>query len=299
MDEKTTLLKDILSSFITHTAIELPLDVKKRLSEMERNEKESLPRALYGAIDENQRDAYSLSRPSCQDTGIVQYWIKCGALFPYINNLEKALTEAVREATVKTPLRPNAVIPFEEKNTENNIGEGSPYFFWDIIPSSDECVIYVYLAGGGCSLPGRARVFTPSIGYEAMVDYIVDETVTFGPNACPPLYIGVGIGSTCEIASLNAKKALMREVGTYNPSPKIKAMEEALFREINRIGIGVQGLGGEESLIGVNIECTVRHPATFALAVSYGCWSFRRSKICIKRDLSYSSPTHPDFKVTL
>ncbi len=299
MDEKTTLLKDIVSSFISHTAVVLPLDVKRRLDEIAMREKGELQKTLYGAMKENQRKALLLSRPSCQDTGIVQYWIKCGALFPYINSLEEALIEAVREATEKTPLRPNAVIPFEEKNTGNNIGEGSPYFFWDIIPSSDECEIYIYLAGGGCSLPGRARVFTPGIGYEAMIDYIIDETVSFGPNACPPLYIGVGIGSTCEIAALNAKKALMRKVGSHNPSAKIKEMEEALFREINKIGIGVQGMGGEESLLGVNIECTVRHPATFALAVSYGCWSFRRTEIILKSDLSYSSFTHPDFKVTL
>lgn len=299
MDEKTTRIKDIVSAFISHTAIVLPFDVKRRLIEMERGEKGKLGSALYSVIEENQNEAFRLSRPSCQDTGIVQYWIKCGALWPYINSLESALTEAVREATVKTPLRPNAVVPFEEKNTKNNIGEGSPYFFWDIIPDSDECEIYIYLAGGGCSLPARSRVFSPGEGYEGMIDFIIDETVLYGPNACPPLYIGVGIGATSEVAALNAKKALMREVGSHNPEPKVKALEEALFNEINKIGIGVQGLGGEESLLGLNIECTVRHPATFAVAVSYGCWSFRRSEIRFRSDLGYTSITHPEFKGVL
>lgn len=299
MDEKTTLIKTIVSAFISHSAIVLPMDVRERLGEMEREEKGKMQKALYAVMKENQREALLLSSPCCQDTGIVQYWIKCGALFPYINNLEEALREAVREATLKTPLRPNAVVPFEEKNTNDNIGDGSPYFFWDIIPDSNECEIYVYLAGGGCSLPGSSRVFTPSSAYESMIDFIVDETASFGPNACPPLLLGIGVGATSEIAALNAKKALMRKIGSHNSRERIKELEETLFREINHIGIGVQGLGGEETLLGVNIECTVRHPATFAVAVSYGCWSLRRSEIRFKSDLEYTSSTHPDFKVAL
>ncbi len=299
MNEKTTYIKEIVSAFLSNTALALPLDVEMRLSEMERGETGEMQKALYSVMKENQKDALLLSSPCCQDTGLVQYWIRCGALFPYLNSLEEALIEAVKEATVKTPLRPNAVVPFEEKNTKNNIGDGSPYFFWDIIPDSDECEIYVYLAGGGCSLPGSSRVFTPSSAYESMINFIVDETSTFGPNACPPLLLGVGVGATSEIAALNAKKALMRRIGSHNKNEKIKALEEALFREINNIGIGVQGLGGEETLMGVNIECTVRHPATFAVAVSYGCWSMRRGEILFKSDLSYSSQTHPDFKVAL
>lgn len=295
MNEKNTIRK-IVGEYISHLSVVLPLDIKERLTEMENNESEPLPAALYEAMRRNQEMALSLYRPCCQDTGLVQYWIKAGASFPYLNVLEDALREAVIDATEKTPLRPNAVETFDEYNTGTNTGTGAPYFFWDIIPDSDKCEIYVLLAGGGCSLPGKSAVLMPSLGYKGVVDFVLDQTALYGPNACPPLFIGVGIGSTSEIASLNAKKALMRRVGSHNENGKVRKMEELLFSELNNIAIGVQGLGGKESIIGVNIENTVRHPATLAVAVSYGCWSFRRGLITLRRDLSFFSDTHPGFK---
>ncbi len=294
MDGKERIRKTI-GEYISHLAVVLPDDVRVRLEEMERNEDNPLSLSLYEAMRKNQEVALSLKRPCCQDTGLVQYWIRLGALFPYINDLEEALIGAVRDATENTPLRPNAVKTFDECNTKTNTGSGAPYFFWDILPDSNECEIYVYLAGGGCSLPGKSVVLMPSSGYSGIADFVLEQTALYGPNACPPLLVGIGVGATSEIASLNAKKALMRPVGSHNPNEKVRKMEDMLFRELNAIGIGVQGLGGKESVLGVNIENTVRHPATLAVAVSYGCWSFRRGCITFNSDLSFFSSTHHDF----
>lgn len=289
-------IRNTVSSFISHLAVVLPVDVRKRLEEMEENETDSIALSLYEAMRKNQEEALRLKSPCCQDTGIVQYWVRVGAFFPYINILESALTGAVLDATERTPLRPNAVETFDEYNTGTNTGSGAPFFFWDIVPDSDMCELYVLLAGGGSSAPGKSLVLTPSSGYRGVADFVLDETALYGPNACPPLLVGVGIGATSEIASLNAKKALMRPVGSHSGNEKAAGMEDLLFKELNSLSIGVQGLGGKESILGVNIVNTVRHPATLAAAVSYGCWSFRRGCITFSRDLSYSSWTHPEFK---
>lgn len=296
MDEYALRIKNLFSQFLGHLSYTLPLDVKTRLEEMERNEKSELGKSLYRAMRENQDKARSLLSPSCQDTGIVQFHIRCGALFPYINSVTEALTESVREATSSVPLRPNAVETFDEYNTGDNTGHGAPAFFWDIIPGSDEMEVYTYLSGGGCSLPGKAEVMMPLSGYGGIVDFVVDQVARYAQNACPPVFVGVGIGATSESAALNAKKALMRPVGSSNENRKAAELERLLFKELNGIGIGVQGLGGEESVLGVNIVNTVRHPATLAAAVSFGCWSFRRGRVILKSDLSFSSPTHPIFE---
>ena len=111
----------------------------------------------------NQELAVKLNRPSCQDTGVLQFWVKCGTQFPYIDDLEALLKEAVVQATFDTPLRHNSVQTFDEYNTGKNVGKGTPTVWWDIVPHSDKCEIYTYMAGGGCTLPGE-RLSSPSRG---------------------------------------------------------------------------------------------------------------------------------------
>lgn len=93
-----------------------------------------------------------------------------------------------------------------------NVGKGTPTVWWDIVPNSDKCEIYAYMAGGGCTLPGKAMVLMPGAGYEGVTDFVLDQMTTYGLNACPPLLVGVGVGTSVETAALNSKKALMRPI---------------------------------------------------------------------------------------
>ena len=294
--EMSERLTDTVSSFINYFEMVLPLDVREKLEDLERSETGPLQKALYEAMRNNQKKALELRRPSCQDTGVIQFWIKCGSSFPALGVLEEALREAVRRSTETLPLRPNTVETFGEYNTKTNIASGAPTVWWDIIPDSDECELYVYAAGGGCSLPGKAEVLMPGGGYEQIVDFVLERVALYGPNACPPLFIGVGVGTSCETAALNAKKALMRRVGSHNDNPKAAEMESLLEEALNTLNIGPQGMGGERSVMGVNIVNTARHPATLAVAVAFGCWSFRRGHIVFGSNLSVSSDTHPEWK---
>lgn len=205
---------------------------------------------------------------------------------------EILLKEAVIRATFQTPLRHNSVETFDEYNTGKNVGKGTPTVFWDIVPDSDKCEIYTYMAGGGCSLPGKAMVLMPGAGYEGVTKFVMDVMTTYGLNACPPLLVGVGVATSVETAALLSKKALMRPIGSHNENERAAYMEKLLENGINSIGLGPQGMGGKYSVMGVHIENTARHPSTIGVAVNVGCWSHRRGHIIFDRDLNYTITTH-------
>ena len=243
-------------------------------------------------MDRNMELADSLKRPSCQDTGIPQFFARVGSKWPYMDVIEDALVDAVREATAKAPLRPNAVEVFDEKNTGNNIGTHSPWIDWEIVKDSDELELYFYMAGGGCSLPGFSKVLMPLEGYEGIAKAVFDQMTTYGVNACPPCLVGIGIAGSSEVAAKLSKKALLRQVGSHNPNPKAAEMEKLIEDGLNSIGLGPGGFGGRLSVMGVNIEQASRHPATLAMGMSTACWAHRRAGIRIKPDFTYDFFTH-------
>ena len=286
------VLTDMVADFVAHIGKKLPDDVVEKLEELGSQESAALPKVLYETMTKNQGLAVELNRPSCQDTGVLQFWLKCGTNFPYINELEALLKEAVVQATFAAPLRHNSVETFDEYNTKKNVGKGTPTVWWDIVPNSDKCEIYAYMAGGGCTLPGKAMVLMPGAGYEGVTDFVLDQMTTYGLNACPPLLVGVGVGTSIETAALNSKKALMRPIGSHNDNANAAKMEKLLEDGINAIGLGPQGMGGKYSVMGVNIENTARHPSAIGVAVNVGCWSHRRGHIVFDKDLNYKITTH-------
>ena len=286
------VLTDMVADFVAHIGKKLPDDVVTKLEELGSQESAALPKVLYETMTKNQGLAVELNRPSCQDTGVLQFWLKCGTNFPYINELEGLLKEAVVQATFAAPLRHNSVETFDEYNTKKNVGKGTPTVWWDIVPNSDKCEIYAYMAGGGCTLPGKAMVLMPGAGYEGVTRFVLDVMTSYGLNACPPLLVGVGVATSVETAALLSKKALMRPLGSHNENERAASMEKLLEDGINEIGLGPQGMGGKYSVMGVHIENTARHPSTIGVAVNVGCWSHRRGHIIFDKDLNYTITTH-------
>lgn len=293
----TAVLTDIIAKFVDHTSKYLPDDVVRKLKELSLQEETPLAKVIYETMMKNQELAGKLNRPSCQDTGALQYFLKCGTKFPYIDELAEILKNATFKATQEAPLRHNCVETFDEYNTGKNIGTGIPSIFWDIVPNDENLEVYTYMAGGGCSLPGKAKVLMPGEGYEGVTKFVLDIMTSYGLNACPPLLVGVGIGTSVEVASLLSKKALMRPIGSHNTNPKAADMERLLEDGINAIGLGPQGLTGKNSVMGVNIENTARHPSVIGVAVNVGCWSHRRGHIIFDKNLNYKVTTHSGFKM--
>ena len=266
--------------------------MEAKLAELAGKETNPLAKTIYETMATNQKLAEELDRPCCQDTGVIQFWVKCGAQFPLIGELEPLLKEAVVKATFAAPLRHNSVETFDEYNTKRNVGKGTPTVFWDIIPDWDGCELYTYMAGGGCTLPGNATVLMPGEGYEGVTKFVLDRMTSYGLNACPPLLVGVGVATSVETAALLSKKALMRPIGSHNPNERAAAMEKLLEDGINSIGLGPQGMGGSYSVMGVNIENTARHPSAIGVAVNVGCWSHRRGHVIFDKDLNATVTTH-------
>lgn len=290
--EQVEQLTNYVANFVAHTAKVLPDDVIAKLDELAEKEDSPLSKTIYQTMKLNQKLAKDLNRPSCQDTGVMQFVVRCGTNFPLINELEVLLKEAVIRATQQAPLRHNSVETFDEYNTGKNVGTGTPTIFWEIVPNSDELDLYTYMAGGGCSLPGKAMVLMPGAGYEGVTRFVLDVMTSYGLNACPPLLVGVGVGTSVEVAALHAKKALMRPIGSHNPNKNAALLEQLLEDGINKIGLGPQGLGGKYSVMGVNVENSARHPSVIGVAVNVGCWSHRRGHIVFDKNLNYKILSH-------
>ena len=262
---------ETMARFTELSAKRLPDDVVTKLEELRKEQKSELANIIYDTMFANQDAALRRNVPSCQDTGVIQYFIQCGSKFPLLGDIPQCLPEAAKRATKKAPLRHNAVQIFDEKNTGNNTGVRIPYTDWEIIPDSDECTIYCYLAGGGCSLPGTAKVFMPVEGYEGVVKFIFDLICERGINACPPLLVGIGIAGSAEVAAVLSKKALMRPVGSHNSNTRGAEFEQIIAEGLDKLNIGPNGLGGTKTV---------------------GCWAHRRAGIRFKADLSYEVFTH-------
>ena len=290
--EAVEYMTDIMAKFVGYSGKVLPDDVTEKLKELRVLETDELPKTIYDTMFRNQELAAQLDRPCCQDTGVLQYLVKCGTRFPLIDFVESLLKEATVRATFDAPLRHNSVETFDEYNTGKNVGKGTPTVFWEIVPECDTCEIYSYMAGGGCSLPGKAMVLMPGQGYEGVTKFVLDVMTSYGLNACPPLLVGVGVATSVETAALLSKKALFRTLGSKNSNERAAKLEKLLEDGINEIGLGPQGVSGKMSVMGVHIENTARHPSTIGVAVNVGCWSHRKGHIIFNKDLKYTIISH-------
>ncbi|MDU2064344.1 MAG: L(+)-tartrate dehydratase subunit alpha [Sporomusaceae bacterium] len=293
-EQKKQSMIDTVAKFTAAVGKYLPDDVLAKLEELGAKETTQLGKVVYDSMFQNLQSAKELNRPCCQDTGVIQYYVKAGAHFPLLGELREILDAAVKEATITAPLRHNAVEPFEEKNTGDNTGTRIPWINWEIIPDDSSITIEAYMAGGGCSLPGQAKTLMPSAGYEGIVEFVFDVITSYGINACPPLLVGIGVAGSIDVASELSKKAILRPLETKHPHPNGAAMEKLLEKGLNDLGLGPQGLAGQDSVMGVHIESAARHPSTISVAVSVGCWAHRRGTIRIHEDLSYEIISHKE-----
>ncbi|MBF0482168.1 MAG: L(+)-tartrate dehydratase subunit alpha [Desulfovibrionaceae bacterium] len=291
-------LTDLMAAFTGYVGKHLPTDVLDKLAELRAGETSPLAAAVYDSMFENLAAAARLDRPCCQDTGAIQFFVRAGARFPLLGDLAGILTDAVRRATIEAPLRHNAVETFVEKNTGDNTGSRAPWIEWEIAgsgdPGQDEAVIEVYMAGGGCSLPGQAKVLMPAAGYEGVAAFVFDVVASYGVNACPPLLVGVGVSTSVETAAMLSKRAILRPLGSRHPNPDAARMELLLENGLNRLGLGPQGITGNATVLGVHLESSARHPSTIGVGVSVGCWAHRRGTIRIGADLSHEVLSHKE-----
>jgi fumarate hydratase subunit alpha len=212
--------------------------------------------------------------PLCQDTGISVFIVEMGGVvLTGGRTLSELLDEAVRTAYGTKKLRPSML---KDPVRGENTGDNTPAFVHVEMTASEKLVIKYMAKGGGSENSGAVSMLKPSDGIKGAENFVVKQVKAFGPNACPPLIIGIGVGGTMDHCAYLSKKALFRNIGERNADGFYAEMETRLKERLNKTGIGLQGLGGEHTVMDVFVEQSPRHMATFPVAVSILCHSARR-----------------------
>jgi len=279
-------MREINVKLITEEVRELCMEANTNLGEdvlqaFDRAmEKEESPLGLeiLKELKENARIAKEERVAMCQDTGFAVVFVELGQDVHLIGgDLKEAIFEGVRQGYQDGYLRKSICHPFTRANT----GDNTPAIIHTEIVSGDEVKITVAPKGGGSENMSRVIMLTPSDGVEGIKRYVLQRVKESGSNPCPPTIVGVGIGGTFEEAALLAKKSLLRPLGSKNPDLELDQLEFDLLTEINKLGIGPQGLGGRTTSLAVHILMMPCHIASFPLAVNIQCHAQRHKEAII------------------
>jgi fumarate hydratase class I len=276
-------LRDGIVELYKKVATSLPPDIEEAVRTAHARESDgSTAASTLSIIVENIRSARETFRPLCQDTGVPVFYVKVPVGLSH-NDLRSTILEATREATQKVPLRPNAVDVITEKNSGDNTGEGFPVMYFEET-SGGTLTISLMLKGAGSENAGQMyKLPLPEINAQRDLQgvrrCVLDAVQKAQGKGCPPYIIGVGIGATKDQVTRLAKEQLMRKLNEPNKIPELAALEEQLLADINSLGIGPMGLGGKTTALGVKIGVNHRHPASYFVDVSVGCWAMRRGRL--------------------
>ncbi len=285
-------LKKAILELLRRASTDLPPDVEASLQKAYEGEEEGgSSKSVFKTILDNIEMARSQSTPICQDTGAMVIYID----YPE-GGVERVYREAIewaaKEATAKQYLRPNAVDPVTSKNSGNNIGINAPYIHFHQWPK-DETRIRLLLKGGG-SENVSAQYKLPDSKLHAGRDLdgvrkvIIDAIRSAQGLGCAPGILGIGIGGNRDTSYALSKEQLFRKIGARHEDKEMAEMETKLLKDLNTLGIGPMGFGGNTTTLDVFVSAQHRHPATFYVSISYNCWAFRRKSMIIQNgEVSY------------
>ena len=268
-----TISTDMIIQNIKEMCIEanyyLSEDVKKTIVSAGEREESPLGKQILNQLEQNMEIAEQDQIPICQDTGMAVVFLKIGQDVHIEGmNLEDAVNEGIRQGYVEGYLRKSVVKdPLVRENTKDNT---PGIIHYEIVPG-ENIDITVAPKGFGSENMSRVYMLKPADGVEGVKEAVLETVRLAGPNACPPIVVGVGIGGTFEKCALLAKKALTRDIHTHNDIPYVMEMEKKLLEKINGMGIGPAGLGGRITALGVNIETYPTHIAGLPVAINICC----------------------------
>lgn len=256
--------------------LELAPDMQECIEHAGDTEESPLGKQIIGQLKENMEIAKEESIPICQDTGMAVVFLKIGQdVHIEGDNLEDAVNEGIRQGYTEGYLRKSVVAdPIERINTKDNT---PGVIYYEIVPGNT-LEITVAPKGFGSENMSRVCMLKPADGLEGVKKAVIETVELAGPNACPPIVVGVGIGGTFEKCAMLAKKALTRDVNSHSDIPYVKELEITLLEEINKLGYGPAGLGGSNTALGVNIETYPTHIAGLPVAINMCCHVNRHIK---------------------
>lgn len=265
----TDEIKTAISQMCISANCNLSQDVSDALHLAQKNENSPIGSAILSQLVQNGEIAKQKQMPICQDTGMAVVFMDIGQDVHITGQLlEDAVNDGVREGYANGFLRKSVVgDPLLRVNTRDN----TPAVLHTRIVAGENIEITVAPKGFGSENMSRVYMLKPSDGMEGVKSAILQTVMDAGPNACPPMIVGVGIGGTFEYCAILAKRGLLRPVGSFSPTPYIREMEQELLTKMNQSGIGPQGLGGRTTVLGVHIETFPTHIAGLPVAINISC----------------------------
>ncbi|PAF50270.1 fumarate hydratase [Helicobacter sp. 13S00401-1] len=273
------ITESVASLCIKACCIQTP-DIKTAFQDAKKVEKSVLGERILDTLIENGKIAETNMMPICQDTGMTVVFVDVGQDVHIVGGLlNDAINEGVRKGYINGYLRKSVVNEpiFERKNTTDN----SPaVIHLDLVPG-DKIKILVAPKGAGSENKSMLKMLVPADGLDGVKALFLEAVKLAGPNACPPMVLGVGVGGTMEKAAILAKKAAIRPIDSKNSHPKYAALEEELLELANKTGVGPQGLGGKVTAFGVNVEWYPTHIAMMPTAINVNCHAARHYSVTL------------------
>ena len=262
------LITEVVKKLCIEANCHLGSDIKECISNFHANETWPQAKEILEHIIENYQIADEKNQPVCQDTGVACVFLKIGQDIHVNGDITEAVNEGVRQGYDKGYLRKSVVRdPLDRVNT----GDNTPaMLYFEIVPGN-KIEITVAPKGFGSENMSKIAMLRPSDGLQGVKDFVIKTVEEAGPNPCPPIVVGVGIGGTFDKAAYLAKKALLRPVDVHNNDAFYANLEKELLDEINNLGIGPQGFGGRTTALAVNIEQYPTHIAGLPVAVNINC----------------------------
>lgn len=277
---KAEKITETVKELLTDCNYNIGSDITNALEKAKETEKSEVGRQVLCQLIENNKIAHDEQIPLCQDTGMAVLFVQYGDKVVIDGgSFKNAVTEGVRQAYKEGYLRKSVVNDpvFDRINTKDN----TPAIIHTEIVPGERIVITAGGKGFGSENMSAIKMLTPSYGAEGVIDFVLGTVRKAGPNPCPPMVVGVGIGGTFEKAAQLAKKATFRSIETSNPDPRYAEMEQQLLDRINKMGFGPAGLGGTTTALGVNIETYPTHIAGMPVAVNICCHAARHKTAAI------------------
>ncbi len=270
------VIRDRVKDLCIQAATALPQDVLEAMESCMEWEQNPLAREILGLLMENAVLARDNRIPVCQDTGVTHVFVEIGQEIMIEGDLRQAVQEGVAAGYTQGYLRKSVVADplFGRKNTGDNT---PPVIYTEVVPGS-AMRITVMPKGAGSENMSALCMLVPASGAAGVEEFVLQTVKNAGPNACPPLVVGVGIGGMMDTAAHLSKRALLRQVGTYNKDPQIAVFERDLLAAVNELNIGPGGLGGRTTALAVHVETYPTHIGSLPVAVNLQCHAARRAQ---------------------
>ncbi len=270
-------IAEAVSRLVPEAAFTMRADVARALSAAAESERSERGRAVLSQMIENERLAREGRIPLCQDTGTVWVRIELGSEETLTGNVQTEVNAAVAEAYRSAGLRMSVV--YDALLERVNTGDNTPAFIELVWRPGTGATVSVMLKGGGSDNASRVEMLPPSAGYAGVKEFVLKTVTERATGACPPLLVGVGVGTTFDKVGALAKRALLREIGTIPKDDRVAELEAELLEAVNATGIGPAGLGGDTTALAVHLATAPCHIAALPVAVNLGCCAVRSATV--------------------